>query len=276
MDASPEKQPLSALESTALAHLALREEYFRRQTEMIRQQAQDPFGFLNTDPQSHLKGVGRFDIEMAGQRAAQIAQIVHGIAGPTTPLAIVNLGAGLDRLEALLDLPNTRFFHVDRPGIVRTRKQLGFDDEANTSYALELHQLGDLRPAIGERRVVFVLSGFCMYLPTDKLVDALLRMALKFPGADVVCDMVSPRGRDWMNSRLVKSPRAVPYLSSTVVFDRLSREMPRLRCLERALLPVADSARFSFWNRDSWTFWYARHIEYASVFHLRFPERGES
>ena len=165
---------------------------------------------------------------------------------------IVNLGCGLDsRCLRLGGVQPAHFFDLDLPEMVRVREHF-FQDGGH------YHQLGvsvfdhrwmDTVQSCGPRPALFLAEGLFMYLDPEKVKDLVLTLQKRFPGAELVAEMVHKR---WIGG----------FLGSMVRF-----KMQRQLSLGRSVtftFGIDGSRELETWNSgirllDEWSYFDSRH-----------------
>ncbi len=106
---------------------------------------------------------------------------------------IVNIGCGMDSRFLRIDKSRMIFFDLDLPEMIEFRRQY-FQETAR------YHMIGasvfdyswmDQVAKIGKRPVLFIAEGVFMYLDGGKVKDLVLKLQSRFPGSELVCEVVT-------------------------------------------------------------------------------------
>lgn len=165
---------------------------------------------------------------------------------------IVNLGCGLDSRGLRLGSPEpAHFFDLDLPEVVRVRERF-FQDSGR------YHQLGfsvfdyrwmDKVQSYGPRPALFLAEGLFMYLDPEKVKDLVLTLQKRFPGAELVSEMVNKR---WIGGFL-----------GSMVRLKMQRELSLGRGVTYTF-GIDGSRELETWNSgiclmDEWSYFDSRH-----------------
>lgn len=106
---------------------------------------------------------------------------------------IVNLGCGLDTRFYRIDDGSMVYFDLDLPDVIATKRKLLAENERYKMIAGSL--LGfkwmDEIHALGSRPIMFLAEGVFMYLPEEKVKLLVLELQKRFPGCELVCEVVN-------------------------------------------------------------------------------------
>ncbi|MFA5348701.1 MAG: class I SAM-dependent methyltransferase [Methanoregula sp.] len=107
---------------------------------------------------------------------------------------VVNIGCGLDSRFVRIDNGIVQYYDLDLPGIMAVRKRF-FEEAARyhtiTSSVLDFSWMDIVS---GYRRpVLFLAEGVFMYLHQDGVRALVLELRKRFPGSELVCEVVNSR-----------------------------------------------------------------------------------
>lgn len=106
---------------------------------------------------------------------------------------IVNLGCGLDTRFYRIDDGSMIYFDLDLPDVIAAKRKLLAESERYKMIAgslLETKWMDEIR-AIGSRPIMFLAEGVFMYLPEEKVKRLVLGLQQRFPGCELVCEVVN-------------------------------------------------------------------------------------
>jgi methyltransferase (TIGR00027 family) len=106
---------------------------------------------------------------------------------------IVNIGCGMDSRFQRIDNGKVTCFDLDLPEVIQFKKQ--FYKETDRYHIIGasvfdyawMDQVADL----GERPILFMAEGVFMYLDGEKVKELILRLQSRFPGSELVCEVVT-------------------------------------------------------------------------------------
>lgn len=104
---------------------------------------------------------------------------------------VVNLACGLCTRFWRLDDGSVRWLEVDLPEVVALKRQLVAPSQRYALVAADA--LGDAWHAeVGPGPILFVVEGLSMYLSEAQVRGLLAGLAARFPGSDVLIEVISP------------------------------------------------------------------------------------
>jgi methyltransferase (TIGR00027 family) len=106
---------------------------------------------------------------------------------------IVSIGCGMDFRFERVDNGRVVFFDLDLPEVMSYRQQFaGQNDRYHTiaSSVFDYAWMDEIKKQ-GNRPVLFMAEGVFMYLDAEKVKDLVLTMQSRFPGSELVCEVVS-------------------------------------------------------------------------------------
>jgi O-methyltransferase involved in polyketide biosynthesis len=107
---------------------------------------------------------------------------------------VVNLGCGFDTRFFRIDNGQVIFFDLDLPDVIEIKKQFIQEQERYqmiSSSVLDTGWMGRIQEC--KRPVLFLAEGLFMYLEGDKVKDLILTLQARFPGSELVCEVVNDR-----------------------------------------------------------------------------------
>jgi O-methyltransferase involved in polyketide biosynthesis len=106
---------------------------------------------------------------------------------------IVNIGCGMDSRFQRVDNGKLTCFDLDLPEMIAFKKQFytGTDRYHFIAASVFDYAWMDQVAKMGERPVLFMAEGVLMYLDGEKVKDLILKLQSRFPGAELVCEVVT-------------------------------------------------------------------------------------
>jgi O-methyltransferase involved in polyketide biosynthesis len=158
---------------------------------------------------------------------------------------VVNIGCGLDSRFPRTDNGTVHFYDLDLPPMMALRHRFFQDTGRYHQIASSVLDDGWIDPLSRLRGpFLFMAEGVFMYLPADKVKGLVLKLQERFPGSELVCEVVSSRWLEW------------PF--RTLVDFKLRRQ---LHLGEGAVYQsgISDSREMEAWNKgieflDDWSY----------------------
>jgi methyltransferase (TIGR00027 family) len=106
---------------------------------------------------------------------------------------IVNIGCGMDSRFLRIDNGQVIFFDLDLPEMIEYKKQFYMETDRYHLIAASVSDYAwmDQVAKIGKRPVLFMAEGVFMYLDGEKVKDLVLTLQVRFPGSELVCEVVT-------------------------------------------------------------------------------------
>jgi len=106
---------------------------------------------------------------------------------------IVNIGCGMDARFQRIDNGRLTCFDLDLPEMIEFKQQ--FYKESDRYHFIASSVLDytwmDQVAGIGKHPVLFMAEGVFMYLEGEKIKDLILTLQSRFPGSELVCEVVT-------------------------------------------------------------------------------------
>jgi len=106
---------------------------------------------------------------------------------------LVNIGCGMDSRFQRVDNGRLTCFDLDLPEMIEFKRQ--FYEETNRYHFIAASVFDyawmDQVAKIGKRPVLFMAEGVFMYLDGKKVKDLILKLQSRFPGSELVCEVVT-------------------------------------------------------------------------------------
>jgi methyltransferase (TIGR00027 family) len=106
---------------------------------------------------------------------------------------IVNIGCGMDSRFLRIDNGQVIFFDLDLPEMIEYKKQFYMETDRYHLIAASVSDYAwmDQVAKIGKCPVLFMAEGVFMYLDGEKVKDLVLTLQVRFPGSELVCEVVT-------------------------------------------------------------------------------------
>lgn len=174
---------------------------------------------------------------------------------------LVNIGCGMDTRYFRLGEPEIPFYDLDLPELIAFKRQFVTETK---HYQLLPHSVFDyawmdrVLAEAGPRPAMFLAEGVFMYLEPEKVHDLVLTLRDRFPGSELVCEVVNQR---WIN------PSFKPMVK------RKMQGSARLGADAEFQFGVKDSDDFEKWGADiklldEWSYFASGHpkLGWVSIF----------
>jgi methyltransferase (TIGR00027 family) len=106
---------------------------------------------------------------------------------------IVNIGCGMDSRFHRVDNGQMIYFDLDLPEMIAFKKQFYTETDRYHFIAASVFDYAwmDQVAKMGKRPVLFMAEGVFMYLDGEKVKDLILELQSRFPGSELVCEVVT-------------------------------------------------------------------------------------
>ncbi len=126
-------------------------------------------------------------------RAAKYDEYCRSFIRKNPSGIIVNIGCGMDSRFFRIDNGKIIFFDSDLPEMIKFKKQFYSNTDRYhliPSSVFEFAWMDKVAKA-GHKPVLFLAEGVFMYLDGEKVKKLVLEMQRRFPGSELVCEVVS-------------------------------------------------------------------------------------
>jgi len=126
-------------------------------------------------------------------RAKKYDEYVNSFLKENPDGIIVNIGCGMDSRFLRIDNGKVTFFDLDLPEMIEYKKQFYMETDRYHLIAGSVFDYAwmDRVEKIGKRPVLFMAEGVFMYLDGEKVKDLILTLQSRFPGSELVCEVVT-------------------------------------------------------------------------------------
>jgi len=114
---------------------------------------------------------------------------------------IVNLGCGMDTRYFRINHPNALFFDLDMPEVIQVKREYikELDNYVMIPCSLLDYRWMDQVLQAGRNPSLFLAEGVFMYLEVGEVKGFVLELQSRFPGSELVCEVVNSR---WLSKFL--------------------------------------------------------------------------
>ena len=126
-------------------------------------------------------------------RAKKYDEYVNSFLKENPDGIIVNIGCGMDSRFQRIDNGKVTFFDLDLPEMIEYKKQFYAETDRYHLIAASVFDYAwmDQVAKIGKHPVLFMAEGVFMYLDGEKVKDLILTLQSRFPGSELVCEVVT-------------------------------------------------------------------------------------
>jgi methyltransferase (TIGR00027 family) len=169
----------------------LSDPYAERIVDLIDQQIAD-----SKDPLLRLLNQKEVDPRLvvhAALRARKYDQYAQEYLARHPGGVVVNLGCGMDTRFQRIDDGQLRLFDLDLPEVIGLKRRILPEGERYQMIAasvFEYHWMDQVAAAAGGP-LIFLAEGLFMYLDPDKVKALVLEIQARFPGSELVCELVN-------------------------------------------------------------------------------------
>lgn len=187
-----EKVDLTGAPATMLATLYGRAVHSRTADPILR----DPYAeeaVRRIDHDFSRVGLRRGDALSIALRANVFDRLTADRIAAHPEVTVLHLGCGLDSRGQRLDLPpGVEWYDIDFPEVVELRRRIYDEPEHHRTIASSVTDPALLDAIPADRRVLVVAEGLTMYLDAAEGFALLERITERFPGGELICDVMSP------------------------------------------------------------------------------------
>jgi methyltransferase (TIGR00027 family) len=144
---------------------------------------------------------------------------------------IVNLGCGMDSRFIRIDNGRVIFFDLDLPDMIAFKKQFYQQTDRYSMLGVSVFDISwmDQVKKFGNRPVLIMAEGLFMYLNGKKVKELVLELQTRFPGSELVCEVVTAfftrKPWDWMVALKLNQQQGVGKGAAFTFGIRNSREL---------------------------------------------------
>lgn len=140
-------------------------------------------------------------------RAKKYDEVAKDFLARNPDGAIANLGCGMDSRFDRIDDGHVLFFDLDLPEMIACKRQFFQETERYRMIGASVFEESWMEEvaAFGRLPVLFMAEGLFMYLDPDKVRALVPMLQARFPGSELVCEVVHSRwlggSTNWMIRR---------------------------------------------------------------------------
>jgi methyltransferase (TIGR00027 family) len=210
--------------------------------------AQSPDALYQSLAQGRVNKVLQTHIAM---RAWKYDQVTQQFLRRCPMGGVVNLGCGMDTRFWRVDNGTVQFFDLDLPELIAFKRQLVDESERYQMIAASVFDTNWMERVAqtGVQDWLFLAEGLFMYLDENKLREMVLTLQARFPGAELLCEVVN---RLYLNKFFMPMVKRKMQRSAHLGKDATFR------------FGVGDSRELEEWNHgiqflDDWNYLDTRH-----------------
>jgi methyltransferase (TIGR00027 family) len=126
-------------------------------------------------------------------RAKKYDEYVNSFLKENPDGILVNIGCGMDSRFNRIDNGRVTCFDLDLPEMIEFKRQFYDETDRYHFIAASVFEYAwmDQVAKIGKRPILFMAEGVFMYLDGQKVKDLILKLQSRFPGSELVCEVVT-------------------------------------------------------------------------------------
>jgi O-methyltransferase involved in polyketide biosynthesis len=138
-------------------------------------------------------------------RSLLIDRCVREYLENTPDATVVNIGCGMDTTFDRVDNRRVRWFDLDLPDVIALRRKFISETTRRTFIASSFLDSSWFSHVATTGRVMLVAAGVFYYYEEHDIRGFFIKLAERFPGADIVFDAASPRGVEASNRLVLRA-----------------------------------------------------------------------
>ena len=138
-------------------------------------------------------------------RSLLIDRCVREYLENTPDATVVNIGCGMDTTFDRVDNRRVRWFDLDLPDVIALRREFVPETPRRTLIASSFLDDSWFSRVATAGRVMLVAAGVFYYYEEHDIRGFFIKLAERFPGADIVFDAASPRGVEASNRLVLRA-----------------------------------------------------------------------
>lgn len=167
--------------------------------------AMELIGRMDYDFSPLSKNLGVFHALSLAVRAKEFDAILEDFIRRKGNACVINIGAGLDTAFSRVKNESIQWFDVDLPDVIALRKKMLPETSEMSEISKSIFDESFFAD-IGENdNTLFIAGGIFMYFEQPQVRRFFELLAVRFPDAEIVFDILSPIGIRYYNHKLIKA-----------------------------------------------------------------------
>ena len=138
-------------------------------------------------------------------RSLLIDHCVRGFLEDSPDGTVVNIGCGMDTTFDRVDNGRVRWFDLDLPDVIALRRNFISETPRRTFIASSFQDDTWFSQVAAPGRLMLVAAGVFYYYEAHNIRGFFIKLAERFPGADIIFDAASPRGVEASNRLVLRA-----------------------------------------------------------------------
>jgi O-methyltransferase involved in polyketide biosynthesis len=118
---------------------------------------------------------------------------------------IVNIGCGLDTTYERINNQSVIWYDLDLPDVIELRRKFLMESDKRKFIAGSFLDTDWLNKIQRDKKIMFISTGVFVYFEESVIHDFLIRIADRFPEAELFFDVTSPKGMQIANQVIKNS-----------------------------------------------------------------------
>ena len=118
---------------------------------------------------------------------------------------IINIGCGLDTTYERINNQSVIWYDLDLPDVIELRRKLLMESDKRKFIASSFLDTDWLNKIQRDNEIMFISTGVFVYFEESAIKDFLIRIADRFPEAELFFDVTSPKGMQIANQVIKES-----------------------------------------------------------------------
>jgi O-methyltransferase involved in polyketide biosynthesis len=161
---------------------------------------------LEGELEDHFRAVDLYSTLSYAARSLKMSAVLETFINDHPGATVINIGAGLDTIFYRVDNGLLHWYDLDLPDVVRLRRRLLPEGPRNRCIPKSLFDVSwceDIR--CGGDGLFMLAGGVFMYYSELEVKEFLVKIATRFPGAEILFDVLSREALSTMNETISKS-----------------------------------------------------------------------
>jgi len=132
-------------------------------------------------------------------------RVVKEFLGRYPEGTIVNIGCGLDTTFERTDNGKLKWYDLDLPDVIELRSKFVQENERRRFITASFLENEWLEAIEGNGNVLFIAAGVFCYFEESEIKGFLIRLLERYPGSEILFDVMTPLGMKISNKRVIES-----------------------------------------------------------------------